>query len=56
MGILIALTTGLVFWVSAWAFGVKSFDAFMVAIALVLVAVVLRLSQPLIAKLRGQQS
>ena len=30
MVILVALTIGLVWWVSAWALGVKSFDAFMV--------------------------
>ena len=30
MVILVALTVGLVCWVSAWALGVKSFDAFMV--------------------------
>ncbi|HWH44090.1 MAG TPA: hypothetical protein VNT32_05130 [Thermoleophilaceae bacterium] len=34
MQVLVALTVGLVFWICAWAFGVKSFDAFMVTIAL----------------------
>ena len=39
MVILVALTVGLVWWVSAWALGVKSFDAFMVtALILVLAA------------------
>ena len=56
MGILVAATTGMVFWVTAWAFGIKSFDAFMVATAIVLLAVAARFSAPLIAKLRGQDA
>ena len=39
MPILVALTIGLVWWVSAWSLGIKSFDAFMLTIAMVLVAV-----------------
>ncbi len=39
MPILVALTVGLVWWVSAWALGIKSFDAFMLtALILVLAA------------------
>jgi Amino acid permease len=39
MVILVALTVGLVWWVSAWALGIKSFDAFLVtALILVLAA------------------
>ena len=34
MGILVALTVGLVFWVAGWAFGIKAFDAFLVTVAL----------------------
>ncbi len=38
MVILVALTVGLVWWVSAWALGVKSFDAFMVTALIVVLA------------------
>jgi hypothetical protein len=38
MVILVALTVGLVWWVSAWALGVKSFDAFMLAALIVVLA------------------
>jgi hypothetical protein len=39
MVVLVALTVGLVWWVTAWALGVKSFDAFMLtALILVLAA------------------
>ena len=38
MVILVAFTTGMVWWVSAWALGVKSFDAFMVTALIVVLA------------------
>jgi hypothetical protein len=38
MGILVCITTGLCFWVVGWALGAKSFDAFMVTIALATLA------------------
>ena len=31
---LVALTVGLVFWIAAWAFGIKAFDAFLLTVAL----------------------
>lgn len=54
MGLLVAVTTGLVIWVAGWAFGVKSFDAFLAGAAIVLIVVTVRVAQPLIDKLRGQ--
>ena len=39
MNVLVALTIGLVWWVTAWAFDIKSFDAFLLTIALPLGAV-----------------
>ena len=36
MVVLVALTIGLVWWITAWSLGIKSFDAFMVT-ALILV-------------------
>ena len=38
MVILVALTIGLVWWVSAWALGIKSFDAFMLTALIVVLA------------------
>jgi hypothetical protein len=38
MVILVALTVGLVWWVSAWSLGIKSFDAFMVTGLIVVLA------------------
>jgi hypothetical protein len=38
MSILVAFTIGMVWWVCAWALGVKSFDAFMVTALIVVIA------------------
>ena len=38
MTILVAFTIGMVWWVCAWALGVKSFDAFMVTALIVVIA------------------
>ena len=38
MVILVALTIGLVWWVSAWALGIKSFDAFMLTALIIVLA------------------
>ncbi len=46
MLVLVAVTTGLVFWITAWALGTKAFDAFLVVILLALLALVARLISP----------
>jgi hypothetical protein len=38
MGLLLTTIAGLVVWIVLWAIGVKSFDAFMITIAMILVA------------------
>jgi hypothetical protein len=54
MGILVALAAGLVFWLTAWALGAKAFDAFLVPIALVLMAVTARMLAPFVKQLTRQ--
>ena len=39
MGILLTTIAGLVVWIVLWAIGVKSIDAFMITIVMVLVAI-----------------
>jgi hypothetical protein len=46
MGLLMTLIAGLVVWIVLWAIGVKAFDAFMLTIAMVLVAATVRLISP----------
>jgi hypothetical protein len=37
MGLILTVTAGLVVWIVMWALGVKGFDAFMLATAIILV-------------------
>jgi hypothetical protein len=55
MAILVALLVGLVWWISAWAFGIKAFDAFMLTVALVVGAAAFRLTKPFIDQLLGRE-
>ena len=52
MGVLTALTVGLMLWVAAWGLGIKSFDAFLVTVAIVVTAAAVRVFAPLL-KPRG---
>lgn len=54
MGVLVALTVGLVFWIAAWAFGMKAFDAFLVTVALTVGAATVRLFKPYVDQLLGR--
>lgn len=54
MGLLAALTAGLAFWIVAWSLGFKSFDAFMVVIAIMVVAVAVRLTAPFVKEQLGR--
>lgn len=47
MGVLITFTAGMAFWISAYSFGVKSFDAFMVTVGMTVIAITVRASKPL---------
>ncbi|MEA2468939.1 MAG: hypothetical protein QOJ57_3065 [Thermoleophilaceae bacterium] len=51
MGVLVALTVGLVAWIVLWATGTKSFDAFLIPCFLVVVAATIRIAQPYVEKL-----
>jgi hypothetical protein len=46
MGLLLTFIAGLVVWVVLWAIGAKGFDAFMITVALVVVAAAVRLVAP----------
>ena len=51
MTVLVAWTIGLVFWIVAWALGIKAFDAFLVTIAITLGAATFKIMQPYLNKL-----
>jgi hypothetical protein len=46
MIVLVTLTTGLVIWVVAWAFGIKAFDAFLFTSMITLMAAGVRIAKP----------
>jgi hypothetical protein len=46
VGLLVSLIAGLVIWLVLWAIGVKSFDAFLLTIGVVLIAVTVRIISP----------
>jgi hypothetical protein len=46
MGLLLTLIAGLVIWIVLWAIGAKGFDAFLITIAMVLVAAGARIFAP----------
>ncbi len=54
MSILIALTIGLVWWVSAWALGIMSFDAFMVTGLVVVLAAAWYVAKPFVLSFLGR--
>jgi hypothetical protein len=55
MVVLIALTVGLVWWLTAWAFGIKAVDAFMLTAALVVGAAAFQLVKPFLDRMLGRE-
>jgi len=53
---MVALTVGLVFWITAWAFGMNAFDAFMVTVALTIAAATVRIAAPFVNQLLGREA
>ncbi len=54
MAVLVALTVGLVWWIAAWAFGVKAFDAFLLTALLVVSAAAFQIVKPFLDKMLGR--
>ncbi len=46
MGILLTTIAGLVVWIVLWAIGVKSFDAFMITVLMVVIAATAHIFAP----------
>jgi hypothetical protein len=56
MIVLVALLVGLVWWITAWSFGVGAFDAFMVTIALVVGAAAVMMVRPFVNQMLGRET
>jgi hypothetical protein len=55
MVVFVALAVGLVWWIAAWAFGVKAFDAFLLTAFLVVAAAAYQLMKPFIDQVLGRE-
>jgi hypothetical protein len=55
MGLFLSLIAGLVIWLVLWAIGVKSFDAFLITILILIVAVALRMLAPFLPGNRPEE-
>jgi hypothetical protein len=51
----VTLTVGLVWWIAAWAFGIKAFDAFLLTGAMVVGAAAYVIVKPFLHKLLGRE-
>ena len=56
MSVLVALTVGLVWWITAWSFGIKAFDAFLLTAALVITAAAARIVKPFLDQALGRDT
>jgi hypothetical protein len=54
MAVLVALTVGLVWWIAAWAFGIKAFDAFLLTALLVVSVAAFQIVKPFLDKMLGR--
>jgi hypothetical protein len=54
--VLVALTIGLVWWIAAWAFGIKAFDAFLLTSLLVVSAAAYMLVKPFLDQMLGREA
>ena len=54
MGTILTTTAGLIIWIVLWSLSVKSLDAFMITVLLVVTALTLRMVAPHLPGNRGQ--
>jgi hypothetical protein len=52
----VALVIGLVWWIAAWAFGIKAFDAFLLTAFLVVSAQAYVMLKPFLDRMLGRES
>ena len=56
MTVYITLVVGLVWWITAWAFGIKAFDAFLLTAAMVVGAAAYVIVKPFIDRMLGRET
>ena len=56
MIVYVTLVIGLVWWIAAWAFGIKAFDAFLLTAALVVGAAAYVIVKPFVDRVMGREA
>ena len=56
MIVLVTFTIGLIWWLVAWSFGIKAFDAFLLTMFLVVAAAAYMLVKPFLDQLLGREA
>ena len=56
MTVLVTLTVGLVWWIVAWSFGIKAFDAFLVTVFMVVIAAAVVMVKPFTQQMLGRKA
>ena len=56
MAVLVTFTVGLIWWVCAWAFGIKAFDAFLLTVLMTITAATIVMVKPFIDQLLGREA
>jgi hypothetical protein len=56
MLLVLTTTAGLIVWIVLWAIGVKSFDAFLLTLGMIILAATVRLILPSLPGSRGDES
>jgi uncharacterized membrane protein len=51
----VTLVIGLVWWIAAWAFGIKAFDAFLLTAAMVVGAAAYTIVKPFLDRMLGRE-
>lgn len=54
MVVLVTLTVGLVWWIVAWSFGIKAFDAFLLTAIMTVVAAAAHMAKPFLDQMLGR--
>ena len=56
MIVYVTIVIGLVWWIAAWAFGIKAFDAFLLTAAMVVGAAAYVITKPFLDRMLGREA
>lgn len=55
MTVLVTLTVGLVWWITAWSFNIKALDAFLLTLLMVVMAATWTIVRPFVDRFLGRE-